>query len=315
MDQVTKIALGVPGVDQVIAISGISVLDNSATLANAGVAYVILKDWSVRKPGSGADLRSVYANLQGALDKLQDGVALVLVPPPIQGIGNASGFTMQVELRDGSFDYAKLQTITQTDRAGRQHADRAAAAQLRRSAPACRRCAWSVDRVKAETLNVAVGDVFNVLAGYIGSSYVNQFNKFGRTFQVYVQADSQYRLLPTDIENLYVRSQDGKMVPLGALVDDTADGRAFADQPLQPLSDGEHRGRSGAGLQLRRGDGPDGADRRHDLAAAARGSNGRRCPTRRSSSATRSCMCSAWPCCWSICAWPASTRAGSRRYR
>ena len=130
MDQVTKIALGVPGVDQVIAISGISVLDNSATLANAGVAYVILKDWSVRKPGSGADLRSVYANLQGALDKLQDGVALVLIPPPIQGIGNASGFTMQVELRDGSFDYTKLQTITQTIVAGRQHADRAAAAQF-----------------------------------------------------------------------------------------------------------------------------------------------------------------------------------------
>ena len=72
LDQVTKIALGVPGVDQVISISGISVLDNSATLANAGVAYVILKDWSLRKPGSGADLRSVYANLQGALDKLPE---------------------------------------------------------------------------------------------------------------------------------------------------------------------------------------------------------------------------------------------------
>src|SRR4051812_43098354 len=114
MDQVTKAALQVPGVDQVISISGISVLDNSATLANAGVAYVILKDWSVRKPGSGADLRSVYSNLQGALDKLRGGVALVLIPPPIQGIGNASGFTMQVELRDGTFDYAKLQTITQT---------------------------------------------------------------------------------------------------------------------------------------------------------------------------------------------------------
>ena len=75
-----------------------------------------------------------------------------------------------------------------------------------------------VDRVKAETLNVAVGEVFNVLAGYVGSSYVNQFNKFGRTFQVYVQADSKYRLLPGDIENLYVRSQDNKMVPLGTLV-------------------------------------------------------------------------------------------------
>ena len=74
-----------------------------------------------------------------------------------------------------------------------------------------------VDRVKAETLNVAVGDVFDALAAYVGSSYVNQFNKFGRTFQVYVQAEAKYRLTPGDIEKLYVRSQDGKMVPLGAL--------------------------------------------------------------------------------------------------
>jgi hydrophobic/amphiphilic exporter-1 (mainly G- bacteria), HAE1 family len=217
MDQVTKIALGVPGVDQVISISGISVLDNSATLANAGVAYVILKDWSLRKPGSGADLRSVYANLQGALDKLQNAVALVVIPPPIQGIGNASGFTMQVELRDGSFDYAKLQTLvqtmvhdgnTQTELQRLNSTFRAGVPQLR----------VTVDRVKAETLRVAVGDVFNVLAGYVGASYVNQFNKFGRTFQVYVQADSRFRLLPHDIENLYVRSQDNKMVPLGTLV-------------------------------------------------------------------------------------------------
>src|SRR3984885_5841925 len=179
MDQVTKIALGVPGVDQVISISGISVLDNSATLANAGVAYVILKDWSLRKPGSGADLRSVYANLQGALDKLQDAVALVLIPPPIQGIGNASGFTMQIELRDGSFDYAKLQTVvqtmvhdgnTQTELQRLNSSFRAGVPQLR----------VTVDRVKAETLHVAVGDVFNVLAGYVGASHVNQINQSGR---------------------------------------------------------------------------------------------------------------------------------------
>jgi HAE1 family hydrophobic/amphiphilic exporter-1 len=67
-------------------------------------------------------------------------------------------------------------------------------------------------------LNVAVGDIFNVLSGYVGSSYVNQFNKFGRTYQVYVQADSKYRLKPSDIEKLYVRSQNGNMVPLGTLV-------------------------------------------------------------------------------------------------
>jgi hydrophobic/amphiphilic exporter-1 (mainly G- bacteria), HAE1 family len=217
MDQVTKAALAVPGVDQVISISGISVLDNSATLSNAGVAYVILKDWSLRKPGSGADLRSVYGNLQGALDKLQDAVALVLIPPPIQGIGNASGFTMQVELRDGSFDYAKMQAMTQTivkdgnTQTGLQRLN----STFRAGVPQIQ---VLVDRVKAETLNVAVGDVFNALAGYVGSGYVNQFNKFGRTFQVYVQADSKYRLNPADIEKLYVRSQDNKMVPLGALV-------------------------------------------------------------------------------------------------
>ncbi|HET7884155.1 MAG TPA: multidrug efflux RND transporter permease subunit [Acetobacteraceae bacterium] len=217
LDQVTKIALGVPGVDQVVSISGISVLDNSATLANAGVAYVILKDWSLRKPGSGADLRSVYNNLQRALDKLEDAATLVLIPPPIQGIGNASGFTMQLEMRDGSFDYAKLQTMAQTivhdgnTQTGLQRLNttfRAGVPQLR----------VNVDRVKAETLNVSVGDVFNVLAGYVGSTYVNQFNKFGRTFQVYVQADSKFRLRPGDVENLYVRSQDNKMVPLGTLV-------------------------------------------------------------------------------------------------
>ena len=217
MDQVTKAALAVPGVDQVAAISGISVLDNSATLANAGVAYVILKDWSERRPGSGADLRSLYGNLQRTLDRLQDATALVVIPPPIQGIGNASGLTMQVELRDGSFNYAKLQAIAQTivHDGGTQSGLQRLISPFRAGVPQIR---VVVDRVKAETLHVAVGDVFDVLAGYVGSSYVNQFNRFGRTFQVYVQADSRFRLLPSDIEKLAVRSQDNRMVPLGALV-------------------------------------------------------------------------------------------------
>ncbi len=218
LDDVTKIALATKGVDQVVTIAGISVLDNSATLANAGAAYVILKDWSERGPGSGADLRSLYLNLQGTLDKLQDGLAQVVIPPPIQGIGNASGFTMQVQLRDGAFDYTKLQSIAQTivkdgnTQSGLQRLNttfRAGVPQLR----------VVVDRAKAETLKVGVGDVFTVLSSYVGSSYINQFNKFGRVFQVYVQADAQYRLRPRDIENLFVRSQDGKMVPLGALVE------------------------------------------------------------------------------------------------
>ncbi len=217
MDEVTRIAKATPGVDHVIAISGMSLMDNSASLPNAGAAYVILKDWAARGAGSGADLRALYFGLSAALDRLADASAFVIIPPPIQGIGNASGFTMQVELRDGSFDYARLQAVTQAivaagnSQSGLQRLNssfRAGVPQLR----------IDVDRVKAETLKVNVGDIFTALSGYVGSSYVNQFDKFGRVFQVYVQADAPHRLQPRDIEALNVRNRDGKMVPLGALV-------------------------------------------------------------------------------------------------
>ena len=217
MAEVTKIALATPGVDQVVEINGMSVLDNSATLSSAGVAYVILKDWGVRGKAKGEDLRSIYMHLQGALDKLPDATALVIVPPPIQGIGNSNGFTMQTELRDGNVDWAKLGRITSaiTADASSQSALQRVSTSYRADVP---QIELDVDRTKAETLHVSVGDVFNVLTGYIGSSYINQFNLFGRTFQVYVQADLRYRLRPEDLASLYVRSSDGNMVPLGALV-------------------------------------------------------------------------------------------------
>jgi HAE1 family hydrophobic/amphiphilic exporter-1 len=217
LDEVSKTVLTAPGVDHAVAISGISPLDNSASLQNAGAVYVTLKDWSQRGKGTGADLRSLYFRLQSSLDKLADANCLVVIPPPIQGIGNASGFTMQVELRDGAFDYAKLERLTRSIVAdgGTQSALQRLNTPFRSGVP---QLDVVVDRVKAETLNVAVGDIFNVLGAYVGSSFVNQFNKFGRTFQVYVQADAKYRLRPSDIEKLYVRSQDGNMVPLGTLV-------------------------------------------------------------------------------------------------
>src|SRR5262249_4495949 len=75
-----------------------------------------------------------------------------------------------------------------------------------------------VDRVKAETLHVPLDQVFSTLATYLGSSYVSQFNRFGRVFQIYAQADAQFRLRPRDIENLSVRNQQGNMIPLGTVV-------------------------------------------------------------------------------------------------
>jgi len=75
-----------------------------------------------------------------------------------------------------------------------------------------------VDRAKAETLQVSIDDVFSTLGAYLGSSYVDQFNKFGRVFQVYVQADSQFRLRPQDIEQLPVRNKQGAIIPIGTMV-------------------------------------------------------------------------------------------------
>jgi hydrophobic/amphiphilic exporter-1 (mainly G- bacteria), HAE1 family len=215
MSKIEELAKKTPGVQQVIAISGVSVLDGNATLANAGVAYVVLKDWGVR--GKGEDLRSIYENLSKQLQSVGEAQSFVLIPPAIQGIGNSGGFTMQLELRDGNFDFGKLQGITRTvigDGESQSGLSRLTTS-FRSSVP---QLSLTVDRVKAETLHVSVGQVFQTLATYLGSSYVDQFNKFGRTFQVYAQADSQFRLNPSDVERLNVRSDDGQMIPLGTLV-------------------------------------------------------------------------------------------------
>jgi hydrophobic/amphiphilic exporter-1 (mainly G- bacteria), HAE1 family len=215
LEHIGTIARGVPGVDQVINIAGLSAVDNNASLANAGVTYVILKDWSQR--GAGQDLRSIYDNLNAALAPVEEAQALVLPPPPIQGIGNANGFTMQLELRDGSADYARLQATAREviAHSNTQSGLARVATSFRAEVP---QITVTVDRIKAESLHVQVGDIFQALAAYLGPRYVNQFNRFGHTFQLYVQAESKFRVRPEDIEQLYVRGSDNHMVPLGTLV-------------------------------------------------------------------------------------------------
>jgi HAE1 family hydrophobic/amphiphilic exporter-1 len=216
MEQVSEVAGRVPGVNQVIAISGVSVLDNNSSLANAGVAYVVLKDWSER--GKGQDLRGMFESLNHAFTGFEDARILVYPPPPIQGIGNAAGFAMQVQLRDGSFDLAKLQAVANNivRAAHSQTGLQRVTTSFRSGVPQLK---VEVNRTKAEALQVSIDDVFSTLSAYLGSSYVDQFNKFGRTFQVYVQADSQFRLRPQDIELLPVRNKQGAMIPLGTMVE------------------------------------------------------------------------------------------------
>jgi hydrophobic/amphiphilic exporter-1 (mainly G- bacteria), HAE1 family len=214
LDQVSEIAGKTPGVEQVISIAGISALDSSSSLANAGVGYLILKEWSERGPGQ--DLRSLFVGLNQKLYEIPEARILVIPPPPIQGIGNAAGFAMQVELRDGNSDFGKLQAITNAivANAQTQSALQRVSSPFRSLVP---QFDVDVDRIKTQTLHVTTDQVFSTLASYLGSSYVNQFTKFGRTFQVYAQAESQFRLNPRDLEKLMVRNQQGDMIPLGTL--------------------------------------------------------------------------------------------------
>jgi hydrophobic/amphiphilic exporter-1 (mainly G- bacteria), HAE1 family len=216
LDGATKISLDTPGVDRVISISGLSALDNFADLANAGINFVMLKPWGERSKAQGTDILTIAEHIQGKLNAAPDGRLFVLAPPPIQGIGNAGGLQMQLELLGGSFDYQKLDEVT-------QQFVKAAAAQpelqhvLTTFSPGAPHVSVTVDRDRAETLRVSVGEVFSVLSSYLGSTYVNQFNKFGQVFQVYAQAESQFRVQPDDLLNLYVRSSDNQMVPIGAV--------------------------------------------------------------------------------------------------
>lgn len=206
----------IDGIQDVIAINGISLLDNNSSLANAGVVYVMFKDWNVR--GKGQDLLSLYNQLNDLASKTLNAKVLVIVPPPIQGLGLSGGFQMQIELQDGSFDYRKLQAVTdqligygnqQTGLQKMMTSFRAAVPQI--MAP--------VNRIKAESLGVAIGDAQDALQTYLGSSYVNLFTKFGQVFQVYVQADAKSRMQVEDLRNYYVKNQAGSMVPLGTLTD------------------------------------------------------------------------------------------------
>ncbi len=225
VQEATKIALATPGVENAIGITGVSVLDNSATLFNSGVVYVMFKDWSVR--GKDESLRAIYQNITAGLNGMSDATGYVLVPPPIQGIGNTGGFTMEVLVKDGSSDFHQLEAAvsqiaanaaTQT---GLQRVNSSFSAKTPQFT-------LKINRILAETLGVSVGQVFSTIEAYLGSTYVNQFTKFNNVFQVYVQATPEKRVEPKDILNLKVKTKTGDMVPLGTLL-------SFEDTDGPPL--------------------------------------------------------------------------------
>lgn len=216
LDGLRKQVSQIDGIADIIAIDGISLLDNNTSLANAGVLYVIFKDWSVR--GKSQNLAVLYKELNNIAQKTIDARVMVVVPPAIQGLGLSGGFQMQLELQDGTFDYRKLQAATDlmVQYAALEPALQKTMTSFRAEVP---QLSAPINRTKAESLGVSIGDASDALQTYLGSSYVNLFSKFGQVFQVYVQADASSRMKTEDVRNYYVKNQTGSMVPLGTLTD------------------------------------------------------------------------------------------------
>ena len=216
MQQVVSALEKVPGVDRIVSIGGVNALNNNASQSNTGVMYVILKPWEAR--GKGQDLKSIYVGLTTALHAIQEVKAQVLLPPAIPGLGLSGGFQMQLMLTDGSNNFKKLEDATENFLTEARKLPEIAAifTPFRNNVP---QLTLSFNSARAETLGVSIGDAYDVLQNSLGSSYVNQFFKYGQTYQVFLQADGKSRMTPDQISRLYVKNKAREMVPLGSFID------------------------------------------------------------------------------------------------
>lgn len=203
-----------PGVGFWVVIGGFSILDN-ANVFNISTTFVVYKDWKER--GSALSQDRIVSSINRELASIQEAQAFMVIPPPIRGLGQTGGFQMMVEDRS-SLGLAELQKTTYdlVQRGNSQPSLQRLATTFSVSSP---QLYLNINRTKAQSLQVPLSNVFDTLQAYLGSSFVNLFNKFNQVFQVYIQADNRYRLLPRDIKNLYVRNQNGQMVPLGTILD------------------------------------------------------------------------------------------------
>jgi HAE1 family hydrophobic/amphiphilic exporter-1 len=214
VDRINNILAKTPGVADTIAIGGYSLLD-SVVIPNAGAVFVPLKPWGERTDPS-TQVDAILAGLNARMFGIQDALSFGLNPPPIMGLGTAGGFELQLQDRGGA-GIMLLETVG-NDMVFAGNSDPVLTrmnSSFRANVP---QLYLEVDRVKAKKLGIPLSTVFSTLQAYLGSQYVNDFNIFGRTYKVMLQADYQYRNRIEDIENLEVRDRDGNMIPLGTLL-------------------------------------------------------------------------------------------------
>lgn len=220
MSELAKAIQRVPGVAHTIQIGGVSPIENNAALGNAGIIYAMLKPWDVR--GKKEGLLPMYDAINAAVADILPAHTLVLVPPPIQGLGLSGGFQMQINSVDGSFNYSQLQQASDAivHEALQSPSIRMVLTPFRADVP---QLSFDLNRSQVRAYGVKAADVFDALETYVGSSYVNQFVEFGMTFDVFAQADTAYRAKTEAIKSFTVRNEQGKMVPLGSLASINSD--------------------------------------------------------------------------------------------
>ena len=204
----------IPGVEHWVTIGGYSLLDG-ANVVSISSTFIIFEDW--KKRGSNLPQGKIVASIYHELAELQEAQAIVVIPPPIRGLGQTGGFQMMVEDRASlGLDELQQAAMEITQAGNSQPNLQGLVSTFNVNNP---QLYLDIDRTKAESLQVPLENVFGTLQAYLGSSFVNLFNRFNQVFQVYIQAGSQYRLEPRDIKNLHVRNKTGEMVPLGTLLD------------------------------------------------------------------------------------------------
>jgi multidrug efflux pump len=208
------IALAQPGVENAVAFPGLSI-NGFTNSSSAGIVFATLKPFDERRSAT-LSAGAIAAELNGKFAAIQDAYIAVFPPPPVMGLGTLGGFKLQIQDR-GALGYAELDAAAQ--------AFVAAAANAPELGPTFSSYQINVpqldvdlDRVRAKQLGVPITDVFDTMQIYLGSLYVNDFNRFGRVYQVRAQADAPFRAQAEDILQLKTRNLNGDMVPLSSLV-------------------------------------------------------------------------------------------------
>ena len=215
--EMSAIALAQPGVANSVAFPGLSI-NGFTNSPNSGIVFTPLTDFSERTDPS-MSAGAIAAALNQKFAGIEDAFIAIFPPPPVQGLGTIGGFRLQIQDR-GNHGYEELYNITmQVMMKAWQTPELAGVfSSYQVNVP---QLDLDIDRTKAKQQGVAMDEVFQTLQAYMGSVYVNDFNQFGRTYQVNMQADEQFRQTPEQIGQLKVRNNQGEMIPLGSFINVT----------------------------------------------------------------------------------------------